>query len=141
VEGEVTWTRSPLVSVSIIATSPGVIESFSSISSCGTTSTRIGRSWMRCVVRVAVTTTFSERTDSGSSSTVTIVCAAPFTVAVTRLDVNPNRSTPMSTGPSGSVSSTSPLALVSAAASPIRTTACSIGPSSLTTRTSSVPVD
>jgi len=54
-DGDVVWTRRPLVSFSIMVMSRGVIRSFSSTSSCDGTSTRSGSSSC-AALRVALTT-------------------------------------------------------------------------------------
>ena len=78
-EGAVVCTRSPLVSPSSIATLPGVISAFSSISSRSITSTR--SAWSRSLVvdRVALTSISSSISGRGSSSAVTRASAPAVT--------------------------------------------------------------
>ena len=66
IAGAVTCTRSPLVSLSIMATLPGRIRIFSSISSRSSTSTRSGSSPRRRFERVAWTTISGSSDDSSA---------------------------------------------------------------------------
>ena len=84
-DGEVGWTRIPLLSVRSMAIPPGDIPVFSFTSSGGVTSTRIGVSPASRSVRAALTVSASTSTSSGSIVAVALISAPAGMVTVSRL--------------------------------------------------------
>jgi hypothetical protein len=80
-DGDVACTRMPPISFSIMTMSPGVMRSFSSISSRSRTSTRIGWSSRRWPVRVADTVTKSASAGARLTTTSRVPLASMVTVA------------------------------------------------------------
>ncbi len=81
-DGDVVCTRRPLVSLSIMLMSPGVISIFSSISSRASTSTRTGSSSIRRPVRVDSTTIPSSSMAASRSSIARVVSTPARTSTV-----------------------------------------------------------
>ena len=119
-----------------MATLPGVIKAFSSMSSRSITSTRSGWSWSRVVLRVVVTVTSSA---SGLSSTETGGVAPAAMDTRTEAGRWPAASTRISHGPGARDRAARPAASVVPRRAPALTVAPARGRPSLRTSTIRVP--
>ena len=107
-EGEVACARRPPISFSIMTMSPGVIISFSSISSRSSTSTRIGSSSIPRPVRVAATVMCSSSAVCAVSSIGIARCSPAATVSDTLAGSKPSLTTTITTGPGGTSTASMP---------------------------------